>query len=731
MIIAHNLGAMNAQRQYNIVTNRKAKTSEKLSSGYKINRAADDAAGLSISEKMRRQIRGLTQGVENTQDGVSLCQVADGALAEVNDMLHRITELSVKSANGTNSEQDRQYIQEEINQILQEIERIGDTTTFNEQKIFSGSTNTVSGGSSGVGGTGGVTNPPTTTITKERTLKVGVSGTPTDTSAQTYTISADVASGVSIGTDTYDWSAIQSADGKSLADTEIAAGSYSLTHKGMTLNIQVSEGQTLDSIASKVDALSWSTSQRIVSREKAVDNLTVNTGTKIATFSSKSYPSVYTVNATEEGISVNSRTVRKWSEMGIDLDNLQAGTYTFNDPYANSDLSFTFEIKDGATRSGLIAGLNNVKISCSTLYEYSDCQSMSFGTNPDCRLDLFMEPAHTAAVFSGSVGEDLGLWQNDGQQKYFEFAVKNGKLGLSYLGAGSDPFSLSTTKDYFFAITDESENRLKALDYSQATNDDDWKDNPIVFKNGDTELYLYLLNHGNSTITSYQDLIDDCTVPYSSGANTNNVLLGFTHNNLTINQYAGTGKVQSLANGNVGKVTYETSLTAATLLDNKEDYTVTVPTTPTTPDQPSVDPDAPALDETIGAKRLWIQSGCEAGDGMWLEIDNMNTSILGIKDVDVSTIDGANQAMDAVKGALQKVTANRSKIGAQQNRLEHTIANEENIVENTTAAESRIRDTDMAKTMVEYSNTNILLQAGQAMMAQANQSNQGVLSLLQ
>ena len=162
MIIAHNLGAMNAQRQYNIVTNRKVKSSEKLSSGYKINRAADDAAGLSISEKMRRQIRGLTQGVENTQDGVSLCQVADGALAEVNDMLHRITELSVKSANGTNSEQDRQYIQEEINQILQEIERIGDTTTFNEQKIFSGSTNTVSGGNQG-----GSSNVDTDTIQRE------------------------------------------------------------------------------------------------------------------------------------------------------------------------------------------------------------------------------------------------------------------------------------------------------------------------------------------------------------------------------------------------------------------------------------------------------------------------------------------------------------------------------------------------------------------------------------
>lgn len=729
MIIAHNLGAMNAQRQYNIVTNKKAKTSEKLSSGYKINRAADDAAGLSISEKMRRQIRGLTQGVENTQDGVSLCQVADGALAEVNDMLHRITELSVKSANGTNSEQDRQYIQEEINQILQEIERIGDTTTFNEQKIFSGSTNTVSGGnqggSSGVGGTGGVTNPPTTTITKERTLKVDVAGTPTDTSAQTYTISADAASGISIGTDTYDWSAIQSADGKSLADTEIAAGNYSLTHKGMTLNIQVSEGQTLDSIASKVDALSWSTSQRIVSREKAVDNLTVNTGTKIATYTNANYPLVYTVNATEEGISINGRTVRKWGEMGIDLDNLQAGTYTFNDPYANSDLSFTFEIKDGATRGGLIAGLNNVKISCSTLYEYSDCRAITFGTNIDCHLDLCMEPYHKAAVFSETVGGELGLWQNDGLHKFFEFAIKDGKLGVSYLGTGEDAVNMSKSKDYFFAITDESEQRLRTLDYSQATTEEDWKNNPIVFKNGDTELYFYLNNKGNSTITSYQELLDDCTVPFD------NILMSFKHYDLAINQYAGTGKVQSLANGNVGKVTYETSLTAATLLDDKEDYTVTVPTTPTTPDQPSVDPDAPALDETIGAKRLWIQSGCEAGDGMWLEIDNMNTSILGIEDVDVSTVEGANHAMDAVKGALQKVTANRSKIGAQQNRLEHTIANEENIVENTTAAESRIRDTDMAKTMVEYSNINILLQAGQAMMAQANQSNQGVLSLLQ
>ena len=116
---------------------------------------------------------------------------------------------------------------------------------------------------------------------------------------------------------------------------------------------------------------------------------------------------------------------------------------------------------------------------------------------------------------------------------------------------------------------------------------------------------------------------------------------------------------------------------------------------------------------------------------MWLEIDKMNTSILGIENIDISTINGANHALDVTKEALQKVSSNRAKIGAQQNRLEHTIANEENIVENTTAAESQIRDTDMAKAMVDFSNLQILVQAGESILAQANQSKQGVLNLLQ
>ena len=155
-----------------------------------------------------------------------------------------------------------------------------------------------------------------------------------------------------------------------------------------------------------------------------------------------------------------------------------------------------------------------------------------------------------------------------------------------------------------------------------------------------------------------------------------------------------------------------------------------VPITPSDPTNPTI-PDDPILANGAEELTVWIQSGCEAGQGMFLKIDRMDTTILGINDLDVSTVSGANHALDVVKDALEKVSSNRSKIGAQQNRLEHTIANELNVVENTTSAESRIRDTDMSKEMVAFSKDMILENVGQAMLAQANQSNQGVLSLLQ
>ncbi len=139
MVVQHNLRAMNSNRMLGVNSSTLSKSTEKLSSGYKINRAADDAAGLSISEKMRRQIRGLTQASANAQDGISCVQTAEGALNEVHDMLQRMNELAVKAANGTNQSVDREYIQSEVDQLVSEIDRVAQSTTFNELSLLDGS----------------------------------------------------------------------------------------------------------------------------------------------------------------------------------------------------------------------------------------------------------------------------------------------------------------------------------------------------------------------------------------------------------------------------------------------------------------------------------------------------------------------------------------------------------------------------------------------------------------
>ncbi len=138
MVVQHNLTAMNSNRMLGLTQSTQAKSTEKLSSGYRINRAADDASGLAMSEKMRRQVRGLTQASANAQDGVSMVQTAEGALNEVHDMLQRINELAVKGENGTLTTEDRSYIDSEVQQLMSEIDRVASTTTFNEQNLLTG-----------------------------------------------------------------------------------------------------------------------------------------------------------------------------------------------------------------------------------------------------------------------------------------------------------------------------------------------------------------------------------------------------------------------------------------------------------------------------------------------------------------------------------------------------------------------------------------------------------------
>ena len=142
MVVQHNMRAMNSNRMLNVNTQTQVKSAEKLSSGYRINRAGDDAAGLAISEKMRRQVRGLTQASTNAQDGISMVQTAEGALNEVHDMLQRLNELAVKAENGTLTTTDRSYVDAEVQQLITEIDRVADTTTFNEMNLLNGDLST-------------------------------------------------------------------------------------------------------------------------------------------------------------------------------------------------------------------------------------------------------------------------------------------------------------------------------------------------------------------------------------------------------------------------------------------------------------------------------------------------------------------------------------------------------------------------------------------------------------
>lgn len=547
-IVAHNLSAMNAQRQFGINTRSKAKSTEKLSSGYKINRAADDAAGLAISEKMRRQIRGLTQGVENTQDGVSLCQVADGALAEVNDMLHRITELSVKSANGTNTEEDRQAIQEEINQILREIDRIGNTTTFNERKIFTGQTGTA-------------------IIPAEyepcTASDFSVTGTPTDTVAMSYNISADTA-GFSINGDAFTWSEFKSGS-NTLADNSIVGGTYSFNYHGFTISLSADNGAKLDDVVAKLDGASFATKTGAINFKNKVDIL----GT------------IGKVCCTSD--------VPENSAVTVCMEKRADGLYGHLEYNGMSSASSKISYRADTGICDIVIGNED--------YDFA---------NPTA-----------SAPFDGGIVLRVNMQEACTDDDIYN-TFNNATVNLEYIPSFSDADS-----KWYYTIETEA--------------------------------------HPPKTIISTNPVLDE-----------------------------------------VKQTDYKGKLIkpAETIYSDEE-------------------------------LKLWIQSGCEAGQGMFLEIDRMNNTILGINDLDASTVDGANHALEAVKGALQKVSSNRAKIGAQQNRLEHTIANEENVVENTTAAEARIRDTDMAKEMVKYSNINILEQVGHAMMAQANQSNQGVLNLLQ
>ena len=554
MVVQHNLQAMNANRMLGPTTKVVSGSTEKLSSGYRINRAADDAAGLAISEKMRKQVRGLTQASANAEDGISCVQTAEGALAEVQDMLQRMNELCVQAANGTNSETDRIYIQDELDQLISEIDRIAETTKFNETFL----------------------------------LKGDQTGATTSVYITNYSV-------------TYTENLLTDSQKKSMLPT--VPTEYCMNYTG-TNNVYVTDAEILTSGPSiALGAEKISTGGDITKYMKDDDaagnkgNASLNTADYVAFINMELDSDV----KAGEDLKVDASTSVVRARQDLYIYNTTNSTIT----HITEDTAMTKYLNDD----------NTIK------EEYR-------------LVDMLDGPNGTSTRVSTKVTNGQFEWTDD----YLEIDTSMQKL---YDADGQEVSGIALN-NYF----DENGNYTGGLFKSANASASD-----KVFASEDAD--------------GFADI---------AGA-------------VTIGKYI-TQSSQQIAEG----LTFQLHVGAQSEKKNKISATI----------------------DTLTAAGLGV--------------DKLASYNIGIVD---ATGNNATDAINVIDDALQQLSRQRSALGAVQNRLDHTIRNLDNIVENTTAAESAIRDTDMAEEMVKYANANILQQAGQAMLAQANQSNQGVLSLLQ
>jgi flagellin len=542
MVVQHNLQAMNSNRMLGITTKTVAGSTEKLSSGYKINRAADNAAGLAISEKMRKQMRGLTQASANAEDGISSVQTAEGALAEVQDMLQRMNELAVQAANGTNSVTDRGYIQDELDQLVTEIDRVAETTKFNELYLLKGDE-------------------------RYETTK-------------TYTMNYAVTYTKNLGSNSAD--VTQKIDYNAKENLYMVSASITSTNKYTPFSANVI---------------------------KEGDDVT-------------KYLSGGTIgqNATVAGAAIDEKYV------------------AFRNAQLTDTIIQGFTVTDGLITAG--------------------------------GKDAYFLDTETNEIIKIKDGEDLTSY------------LKNIELSAD-----------GTTVEFA-----EMADRYRLLEYAGGATSDG-VDDPLGGATALTDAEFL----GNE---SMQKLYD------ADGKEVSGMALNkyFDDNGIYKGGLFSDAQATSEVKDNGAKdgtdiMTYITRNTAEVTADLSFSLHV-------------------GADSTRTNK---ITTNIMSMSASALGINKIKSTAVGVVD---ESGDNATDAIDVIAAALQKVSTQRSALGSIQNRLEHTIKNLDNVVENTTAAESAIRDTDMATEMVKYSNANILSQAGQSMLAQANQSNQGVLSLL-
>ncbi len=543
MIVQHNMSAMNANRMLGITNSSLAKSTEKLSSGYRINRAADDAAGLSISEKMRSQIRGLNKASDNAQDGISLIQTAEGALNESHSILQRMRELSVQASNGTETDDDREAVQKEIEQLQDELTRISSTTEFNTMKLLDGSLAGPQGVSKGSNQTIGGQ------VANLKAAEIGMTaGKDTSTATNTdffkkETINID---GADI---TVDWTTLTSEEKAALKQDWTAGSDSSKASKAATI------------MQDKIN--------------EAIDN---------------------------SGLGVAHVTVKS---------SVAAGVASFNIKSGSEGTDSKININDGTAGTAVLSA---------TL---GDSGAVAGTTN-----------------YSGAAVTDT--------EKFY--------MNINGQSLVVTPTAVAANATMASVATNLATNINAAIDTYNADRDD-------------------------------ADKLKNVTVDVSKDGR------------LVVSSESGSVSFSDFGTGEAAK---------------------------------KLGLDASAT-KTAANGGMTLQIGANEGQTMNFGIEDMSAAALGVDGgkVDIASQSGAQKATTTIDAAIKKVSEQRSKLGAVQNRLEHTIANLDTASENTQTSESRIRDTDMAEEMVAYSKNNILLQAGQSMLAQANQSNQGVLSLLQ
>ena len=649
MVISHNLQAMNAQRQLGNVSTDIAKNTEKLSSGYRINRAADDAAGLSISEKMRKQIRGLSQASENSQHGVSFVQIADGALTEVHDMLDRMVELTVQAANGTNSSFDRSAIQKEIDQLTKEINRVQETTQFNKIPVFSENGHS-----------------PDEGIYNSNIISAAI----LDTGSSKFTFAYIDSNGNALQTqNTTATGKVNSVLNKEFADFVVNAAS---------------------SAAAKITSA-------YPSLATASSNVTIGLNVQ----------NIDGPNGTLASAQLSMRYTNAWTQM----------TYTMN--IDSSDYNpASFDTMSDAQKADLAATIAH------EMTHLIMQDTLTGGMIGDNRFPTwFIEgTAQTSSGDGGWVSGGITSGSTDNQVKNYMGKLDSLPYGAGYLATMALGYEVakaqksvstvdsSTIKDGLNTLFDElvkqgqKQNLSDAIKSATKGNYNSLQAFENSFKNGDSDL----LNDVKSILTQKNASNNLESGSLLAGSLGEAQSVTFSPNNIT----------------NVTGVKYVLDPSATAFANS---FGAGFPTVP----QP-VRGARHGVSE--GGEDINVHAGADADMTNKIAIKRYDISAMAIFDgdkVDVMTEDSATKSIDIVGMAKERVSRVRSYYGAIQNRLEHTIKNLDNVVENTTAAESQIRDTDMASEMVKYTKNNILMQAGQSMLTQANQSTQGVMSLLQ